>query len=106
MKQDRAQVILSTILDHRDTKLVSILASPGLLHTQQPRFYVLYGNHKHRSVIQNDIAVMNVDIPFIHCEEDEWDCNVKLNSALLALRHRGGGPVHINLTTTYSRDLV
>jgi len=48
MKQDKAQVELSLIRDHRDTKLVSILASPGLLHTQQPRFYVLYGNHKHQ----------------------------------------------------------
>lgn len=57
-----------------------------------------------RSVIQNDIAVMSVDIPSIYSADDEWSCNVKLNSAILALKHRGGGPVHINLTTTYSRD--
>lgn len=57
-----------------------------------------------RSVIQKDIAVMSVQIPMIHGEEDEWACNLKLNSALLALKHRGGGPVHINLTTTYSQD--
>ena len=50
-----------------------------------------------RSVIQKDIAVMSVQIPMIHSQEDEWDCNVKLNTALLALTHRGGGPVHINL---------
>ena len=56
-----------------------------------------------RSVIQKDIAVMSVQIPMIHSDEDEWDCNVKLNTALLALTHRGGGPVHINLTTEYTR---
>lgn len=56
-----------------------------------------------RSVIQKDIAVMSVQIPMIHSDEDEWDCNVKLNTALLALTHRGGGPVHINLSTEYTR---
>lgn len=55
-----------------------------------------------RSVIQKDIAVMSVQIPMIHSQEDEWDCNVKLNTALLALTHRGGGPVHINLSTEYT----
>ena len=55
-----------------------------------------------RSVIQKDIAVMSVQIPLIHSPEDEWDCNVKLNTALLALSYRGGGPVHINLTTNYT----
>lgn len=43
-----------------------------------------------RSVIQNDIAVMSVQIPTIHDAEDEWMCNVKLNTAILALGHRGG----------------
>ncbi len=57
-----------------------------------------------RSTIMNDIAVCQVDIPTIHSEEDEWSCNVKLNTALLALRWHGGGPVHINLTTTYNND--
>lgn len=57
-----------------------------------------------RSVIQKDIAVMSVQIPMIHTAEDEWDCNVKLNAALLALTHRGGGPVHINLATEYARE--
>ena len=59
-----------------------------------------------RSAIQKDIAVMSVQIPLIHTGEDEWDCNVKLNTALLALTHRGGGPVHINLVTNYTRDFT
>lgn len=56
-----------------------------------------------RAVIQNDIAVMSVDIPMIRSEEEEWNCNIKLNAAMLALHHRGGGPVHINLSTDYCR---
>lgn len=59
-----------------------------------------------RSVIQKDIAVLSVQIPQIYCEEDEWDCNVKLNNALLALTRNGGGPVHINLATNYSDDFT
>ena len=57
-----------------------------------------------RSTIQNDIAVKSVQIPLVHSEEDEWDCNTKLNDAILSLFHRGGGPVHINLTTNYTND--
>lgn len=52
----------------------------------------------------NDIAVYRTDCPSIHCAEDEWAASVHLNEALLALRHNGGGPVHINLATEYSRD--
>ena len=57
-----------------------------------------------RAVIQNDIAVMSVQISTIHCEEDDWDCNIKINTALLALTYKGGGPVHINLTTNYTKS--
>ncbi len=57
-----------------------------------------------RSNPMNDIAVYSADIPTIHTPEDEWSCNVKLNTAILALRRNGGGPVHLNLATTYSDD--
>ncbi len=57
-----------------------------------------------RFQIQKDIAVMSVDIPIPHNKEEKWDCNTKLNKALLALKHRGGGPVHINLATSYTKD--
>lgn len=59
-----------------------------------------------RSRIQKDIAVKSVQIPLIKSKEDEWGCNVKLNDAILALSHRGGGPVHINLTTQYTNDFT
>lgn len=57
-----------------------------------------------RSSPMPDIVRCSVQIPAIHDSEDEWACNVLLNKALLELRHRGGGPVHINLTTEYTRD--
>ena len=57
-----------------------------------------------RSNPLRDIAKLSVTIPTIHDEEDRWAYGVMLNDALLELRHRGGGPVHINLTTTYSDD--
>ena len=57
-----------------------------------------------RSAIPNDIAKLSVNLPTIHCTEDEWDCTVKANRAILELFHNGAGPVHINLTTTYSSD--
>ena len=53
----------------------------------------------------NDIVKMSVQIPTIHDKEDEWAYGVMMNTALLELRHQGGGPVHINLTTTGSMNL-
>ena len=47
---------------------------------------------------------MSAQIPIIHDADEEWAYTVKINEALLELRHRGGGPVHINLETTYSSD--
>ena len=34
----------------------------------------------------------------------EWDATIRINRALQALTRHGGGPVHINLTSTYSND--
>ena len=53
-----------------------------------------------------DVQKLSVNIPMIYSENDEWACNVKLNTALLELRRRGGGPVHINLETAYSEDFT
>ena len=54
-----------------------------------------------RTVPLNDIVNLSVQIPIIHDDIDAWSVNTQLNKALLELRHRGGGPVHINLTTSY-----
>ncbi len=59
-----------------------------------------------RSSIQNDIANVSVTLPIINNDEDRWDCEIKVNRAILGLTHRGGGPVHINLPTTYSKSYM
>ena len=50
----------------------------------------------------NDTVKLSVEIPEVHDAESEWTCSIRLNKAILELKHRGGGPVHINLVTTYS----
>lgn len=57
-----------------------------------------------RRIIQNDIALLSEHISVTDDITAEWSNTIKINRALLELRHRGGGPVHINLTTTYSLD--
>lgn len=50
----------------------------------------------------NDIAKMSVLARCVDVEDDEWDCLVQVNKALLELNHRGRGPVHINLEKSTS----
>lgn len=57
-----------------------------------------------RSARPNDIVMESVHLQTVKDALDEWNCTIKINKALHALRRRGGGPSHINLTTTYSRD--
>ncbi|MBR4196764.1 MAG: hypothetical protein IKQ95_08660 [Synergistaceae bacterium] len=51
-----------------------------------------------------DCVKMNVNIPMIHTDEDRQLYTVKMNDAILELRHSGGGPVLINIVTEYSPD--
>lgn len=57
-----------------------------------------------RHSIPNDIARLSVNVPVSKDADSEWNCNILVNKALLECRRHGGGPVHINLATTYSRD--
>ena len=57
-----------------------------------------------RSNPPKDTVILSEHIRTIYKEDDEWDVNIRINRAVLELRHRGGGPVHINLSTSYSRD--
>ena len=55
-----------------------------------------------RSSIQNDIAKLSVTLPIVKDDDDLWDCEIKVNQAILELKRNGGGPAHINLPTTYT----
>lgn len=57
-----------------------------------------------RSQQPKDSCVHSEHIAVPRDVDDEWDATIRLNRAILALTHRGGGPVHINLATNYNRD--
>ena len=66
------------------------------------------GNHVaqviDRTIVPNDIVKLSVFAPLVKDSNDEWDCQLKVNRALIALKKDGGGPVHINLETNSSFD--
>lgn len=55
-----------------------------------------------RRVQLNDMVKLSVQVSGVNNEDDKWACEIAINKAILELKHRGGGPVHINFTTTYS----
>ena len=57
-----------------------------------------------RSSLPNDVVRFSVTLPIVKDDDDLWDCEVKVNRAILELSRHGGGPVHINNPTTYSRS--
>lgn len=57
-----------------------------------------------RTVMPKDTVKHSVHLPIIKDDDDWWSCEVKVNNAILELFRNGGGPVHINLTTKYSRN--
>lgn len=59
-----------------------------------------------RTVLPNDIAKLSVQMPIVFDDVSEWNCTINANKAILELFHRGGGPAHINLETTYSKKTV
>ena len=57
-----------------------------------------------RSACQNDVAIMSVQIPTVKDAKDDWNCQIKVNRALSAIKRNGGGPVHLNLETANVRQ--
>jgi 2-succinyl-5-enolpyruvyl-6-hydroxy-3-cyclohexene-1-carboxylate synthase len=52
----------------------------------------------------NDTHRLSIELPIVKDDDDFWECEVKINQAILELKRHGGGPVHINLPTRYSRS--
>lgn len=59
-----------------------------------------------RSVQPKDIVKLSVHLQEIKDKNDEWDCNVKINKAILECQRNGGGPVHINLTNHSDKGFI
>lgn len=57
-----------------------------------------------RSVIPNDVVRYSTHIKATANDEDAYYAEVKINQAINELFRHGGGPVHINLHTHYTRD--
>lgn len=51
-----------------------------------------------------NLVRLSVQLPFVTNTEEWWECETKVNQALLELARHGAGPVHINLPTCYSQD--
>lgn len=62
----------------------------------------LYAQVTDRSCPPRDVCNISLKLPNVRCKDDEWECEVICNKALLELRRHGGGPVHLNLITTYT----
>lgn len=56
-----------------------------------------------RSSPPKDAVRYSASLPIVKDDDDLWDCEIKVNTAILELKRHGGGPVHINLPTTYSK---
>lgn len=57
-----------------------------------------------RRSLPNDVARLSVSLPVCKDEQDEWNAALQVNRAILELRRQGGGPVHIDVSTSYSTD--
>ncbi len=57
-----------------------------------------------RGQIARDIARISVELPIVKDERDGAYVVMEANKAILELRRNGGGPAHINIITTYSKD--
>lgn len=55
-----------------------------------------------RTNVTNDIVKGTYYIPMVDNDEDEWNCTLKVNEAILELYHHGKGPVHMNVETRQS----
>ena len=90
---------------YRKLPIVALTCSQHSSHIGQ-----LYPQMTDRIHIPSDVVNLSVQCPIPHTKEEEWDCMLKVNRALLELTHRGGGPVHINLETgfcpTYSSNVL
>ena len=57
-----------------------------------------------RSTLPKDVVKISVTLPIVKDDNDLWDCEIKVNKAILELTRYGNGPVHINLPTINSQS--
>lgn len=57
-----------------------------------------------RTCPPKDVVKLSVNAPYVRDKEDEWECEIAINRAILETKRYGGTPVHINLETMYSSN--
>lgn len=81
-----------------------ILAITSTQHTGRVGNYV--AQVIDRSEVFPDSIKKSIQLPTVYSEEDKQHTITVVNEAILELTHGAAGPVHINLTTTYSNNFV
>lgn len=82
---------------YRKLPVIAVTCSQHISHLGN-----MYPQMTDRCHLPTDVAKLSVQCPIPHTKEEEHSCALKINTALLETRHRGGGPVHINLETDYN----
>ena len=84
---------------HRKLPILAVTASQDFIRAGN-----LSPQYIDRTEQPTDSVRMSVQVPIVRSKEDEYDATLKINRAVLELFHRGGGPVHINLASSYNND--
>ena len=86
---------------YRKLPIIAITATQHLGRVGQNVAQVIDRNEQPKDTVKKSVQLTSV-----YNEEDAWACNLNVNQALLEARRNGGGPVHINMITTYSNDFT
>ncbi len=75
-----------------------------ILTSSQPnnRAGHLFSQVTDRTSPPSDTCIFSETLPIIKSPDEEWECEVKANKAILELTRNGGGPAHLNLVTSYA----
>ena len=86
---------------YRKLPVLAVTSHQGL-----DRIGQLISQNIDRRVVANDIARYSIELPVVKDQRDGDYVVREANKAILELSRNGGGPVHINMLTTYSTDFV
>ena len=81
---------------YRKLPIIALTCSQHSSHLGQ-----MYPQMTDRIHLPADIVKLSVQCPIPHTKEEEWACELNINRALLEVKRQSGGPVHINLETSY-----
>lgn len=86
---------------YRKLPVIAVTATQHLGRVGQNAPQVIDRSQQFADMVKKSIQLLEV-----HTKEDEWACNLAVNDIILESKRRGGGPVHINMVTTYSNDFT